>query len=141
MVARPEDDSRSTRNRRRYPRVKMSLPVRVVEASGRSWTGRSDDLSPLGIKVRDGHVTPDSMVHLEFELPGGGQTLTVASLAKRSEPDGVAFSFVNLTRPAFAVIREAVDILLLGRKLWVLIVEHDRALAELLADHVAAQGH
>jgi CheY-like chemotaxis protein len=141
MVAQPEGDSKGARSRRRYPRVKTSLQVRVVEASGKSWTGRSDDLSPLGIKVRDGHVPPDSIVHLEFELPGGGPKLTIASMATRSEPDGVAFSFVDLTRPALALIRQAVDVLLLGRKLWVLIVENDRALADLLADYVEAQGH
>ena len=141
MVAPPEDHSRSARSRRRYPRVKISLPVRVVEASGKSWTSLSDDLSPLGMKVRDGHVPPDSIVHLDFELPGGGPKLTIASFAVRNEPAGVVFAFVDLTRPAFALIRQAVDVLLLGRKLWVLIVEGDPALAALLADYVEAQGH
>ena len=141
MVAHAEDHSRSARGRRRYPRVKTSLQVRVVEASGKSWTGESHDLSPLGMKVRDGHVSPDSIVHLDFELPGGGPKLTIASFAVRNEPDGVAFSFVDLTRPAFALIRQAVDVLLLGRKLWVLIVEGDPALADLLADYVEARGH
>lgn len=138
MAQRPEDPART---RRRYPRVKTKVRVRVVEASGRSWTGETENLSPLGMKVLDGHVEPSSIVHLEFELPGGGPKLTIASFTVRDDPDGVAFSFVDLTRPAFALIRQAVDLVLLGRKLWILIIEDDPSVAGLLADYVEAQGH
>ncbi len=141
MPEQPEDQVPPVRTRRRYPRVKAPVRVRVIESSGHSWIGEAENLSPLGLKVRDGQVPPSSIVHLEFELPGGGPTLTVASFTVRNDPDGVAFSFVDLTRPAFALIRQAVDLLLLGRRLWIMIVEDDPEMASLLADYVEAQGH
>ncbi len=123
MPESPEEWTTAGMTRRRYPRVKAPVRVRVVEPSGKTWVGEAHDLSPLGMKVKAGQVAPSSIVHLEFELPGGGPTLNVASFAVRNDPDGVAFSFVDLTRTAFALIRQAVDLLLLGRKLWILIIE------------------
>ena len=140
MTREPDGRSPDPGTRRRYPRVKVSMEVRVTEPSGQSWSAEAQDLSPLGIKVRDGHVAPTSIVDLEFQLPGDGPRLTIGSFAVRDEPDGVAFTFVDLTRGAFALIRQAVDLLLLGRKLWILIVEPDEALAGLLADYVEARG-
>ncbi|MBI3630243.1 MAG: response regulator [Candidatus Rokubacteria bacterium] len=141
MPESPEKWTTAGMTRRRYPRVKAPLRVRVVELSGKTWVGEAHDLSPLGMKVKAGQVASSSPVHLEFELPGGGPTLNVTSFAVRNDPDGVAFSFVDLTRTAFALIRQAVDLLLLGRKLWILIIEDDRSVADVLADYVEAQGH
>lgn len=141
MAGQPEDRTTAGNTRRRYPRVKAPVTVRVIEPSGKSWVGEADNLSPLGIKVRDGQVAPSSIVHLEFELPGGGPRLNVASFVVRNDPDGVAFSFIDLTRSAFALIRQAVDLLLLGRSLWILVIEDDRSVADILADYVEAQGH
>jgi CheY-like chemotaxis protein len=112
-----------------------------VGASGATWNGESNDLSPLGIKVRDHHVPATSIVRLEFAVPGRGPTLSVMSFAVRNDPDGVAFSFIDLSRPAFGLLREAVDSLLLARPLWVAVVSSDSATANLLGDYVEAQGH
>ncbi len=132
--------SAAPKSHRRYSRVRVAVPVRVVGASA-TWKGESSDLSPLGMKIRDHYVPATSVVRLEFAVPGRGPTLSVTSFAVRNDPEGVAFSFVDLSRPAFGLLREAVDSLLLARPLWVAVVSSDRATADLLADYVEAQGH
>jgi CheY-like chemotaxis protein len=128
-------------SRRRYPRAEATFSVRVVEPSGRVWTGEGRDLSPFGAKIRDGHVRLHTLVRLEVDLPGGGPPVAIRALAVRSEPDGVAFAFVDLARAHYQLVRQAVDGLLLHTKLWIMIVEADRAAARVLADYVEREGH
>jgi CheY-like chemotaxis protein len=129
------------RSRRRYPRAEAAFPVRVVEPSGKVWIGEGHDLSPFGAKIRDGHLRLHTLVRLEVDLPGGGPPLAIKALAVRSEPDGVAFAFVDLARAHYHLVRQAVDGLLLHTKLWIMIVEADRAAATVLADYVEREGH
>ena len=127
--------------RRAYPRCHVALDVRVTEASGKSWTAEAEDLSPFGMRVRNGHGRRDSVVRLDFDLPRGGTHVTVKALAVRTEPDGVAFAFVDVDRAEFCLVRQAVDDLLLRRKLWIMIIEDDREVASVLADYVEREGH
>jgi CheY-like chemotaxis protein len=129
------------KTRRRYPRVNISVPVRVARPNGTTWTGESENLSPLGIKVRDGVTEVIPIVRLEFEIPGRVPTLSVTSFTVRNDRDGVAFVFIDLARPAFALLRAAVDRLLLSRKLWVAIIENDPDMASMLAEYVEGHGH
>ena len=80
-------------------------------------------------------------MRLELDLPGGGPPVAIKALAVRSEPDGVAFAFVDLARAQYHLVRQAVDGLLLHTKLWIMIVEADRAAAGVLADYVEREGH
>jgi CheY-like chemotaxis protein len=119
----------------------VTVPVRVTEPGGRTWVGDSEDLSPFGMRVRDGLSSPSALVRLEFEIPERLARLSVTSFTVRTEPDGAAFAFVSLTRPDFASLRMAVDSLLLSRKLWIAIVERDPQMAGMLADRVEELGH
>ena len=115
--------------------------MRVVEPSGKVWIGEGHDLSPFGAMIRDGHVRLHTLVRLEVDLPDGGPPVAIKALAMRSEPDGVAFAFVDLARAQYHLVRQAVDGLLLHTKLWIMIVEADRAAAGVLADYVEREGH
>ncbi len=121
-------------NSRRYPRIEDPFSVRVVEASGKSWTGEAVNLSPFGIKIREARIAPPAIVRLEFELPAGGARLTITAAAVRTDADGGAFAFINLARADFQRIRNAVESLFLRRKLWIMIVEDDPSVAAVLAD-------
>jgi CheY-like chemotaxis protein len=127
--------------RRRYPRIEVAAQVRVVDPSGPSWTGQGQDLSPFGMKVRGGHVHISAVARLEFDLPGDGPPVAIRALALRNESDGIAFAFVDLAREQFHLVRQAVDGLLLSRKLWIMIVERDQTTATALAEYVERAGH
>src|SRR5260370_8484800 len=129
------------RCRRRYPRAEAAFRVWVVEPSGQVWISEGHDLSPFGAKIRDGHVRLHTLVRLEVDLPGGGPPLAIKALAVRSESDGVAFACVDRARAQDHLVREDVDSLLLHTKLWIMIVEADRAAARVLADYVEREGH
>ena len=113
--------------------------MRVVEASGKSWVGEAANLSSFGIKIREARIAAPAIVRLEFELPTGGARFAVTAVAIRTDPDGGAFAFVNLARADFQRISNAVESLFLRRKLWIMIVEDDPALAGGLADLTEAQ--
>lgn len=132
-------DGRDPKDSRRFLRIEDRFLVRVVEASGKSWTGEAVNLSPFGIKIRNARVAPPTIVRLEFDLPTGGPQLTLTAVAVRTDPDGGAFGFVNLARADFHRIRNAVESLFLCRKLWIMIVEDDPEAAAVLAD--AAEEH
>jgi CheY-like chemotaxis protein len=121
-------------NSRRSPRIEEPFAVRVVEASGKSWVGEAVNLSSFGIKIREARIAAPAIVRLEFELPTGGARFAVTAVAIRTDPDGGAFAFVNLARADFQRISNAVESLFLRRKLWIMIVEDDPALAGGLAD-------
>ncbi|MBI3028812.1 MAG: response regulator [Candidatus Rokubacteria bacterium] len=95
-------------NRRRYPRVRVSLDVKVENAA--SAAGRVVDLSPFGVKVRSAaDVEPGGTVRLSFCPPDGEPLISVLSLLVRRDPDGHAFTFVDLTNPDFLRLKKFVD--------------------------------
>jgi CheY-like chemotaxis protein len=97
-------------NRRRYPRMAISLDVQVEDAAAGAAAGRAVDLSPFGLKVRSaGEVAPGSTVRLSFRPPDGEPLISVLSLLVRRDPDGDAFTFINLTNPDFLRLKKLVD--------------------------------
>ena len=95
-------DPEKHRNRRRSARASLTLPVKVVEYTGREWSTSTIDVSPLGMKVRvvEG-VTPGHAVKLAFSPDDGGARVDVMALLVRSDADGHSFHFVNLTDSDF----------------------------------------
>jgi CheY-like chemotaxis protein len=88
--------------RRRAPRVSVTVPVRVTEYNGAEWDTYSMNLSQFGIKVRTaGDVSPGAAAKLTFTPPDGGKPIQVMSLLVRKDHDGYAFYFVNLTGGEF----------------------------------------
>ena len=97
-------------NQRRYPRVEVSLDVKVEQAAAGTSRGRSVDLSPFGVKLRSaGEVEPGGTVRLTFSPPDGDPLISVQSLLVRKDPDGYAFTFINLTNPDFLRLKRFVD--------------------------------
>jgi len=84
--------------RRRAPRVPVTVPIRALEYSGVRWETSSIDVSQSGIKVRTAaDVRPGAAAKLTFAPPDGGAPIQVMSLLVRQDHDGYAFHFVNLT--------------------------------------------
>ncbi|GEM_PF-991314 len=128
--------------RRRYPRVDVAFPVRLEDAAGRTWHGESLNLSTGGVKVKtDANLQPGRRVRLNFKLPDGPPGITVSSLIIRQDPNGLAFSFVDLERSAVERIQKVVDSLLPRQPLRVLVVEDERRVAEVFSDFIRSQGH
>lgn len=97
-------------NQRRYPRVGISLDVKVEQLDAPRARGRSVDLSPFGLKVCSGaEVAPGGTVRLSFSPPDGDPLISVLSLVVRKDTDGHAFTFVNLTNPDFLRLKKFVD--------------------------------
>lgn len=85
-------------DRRRSPRVPVTLPVFVTEYGNAAWHATATDLSPHALKIRAREpVRPGHAVRLTFTLPDGGPSLTVMALLTREDPDGFTFFFVNPT--------------------------------------------
>ena len=128
--------------RRRHPRVDIAFPVRLEDAAGRSWHGESINLSPGGLKVKtDASLQPGRRVRLNFKLPDGLPGITAASLTVRKDPNGLAFSFVDLEHSAADRIRQVVSSLSPRQPLKVLVVEDERRVAEVFCDFIRSQGH
>ncbi|MBI2153178.1 MAG: response regulator [Candidatus Rokubacteria bacterium] len=128
--------------RRRYPRVEISFLVRLEDAAGRTWHGEAVNLSPGGLKVKtDANLQPGRRVRLNFRLPDGEAGIAASSLTVRKDPNGLAFSFVDLEQSAFERIRRVVNSLLPRQPLKVLIVEDERPVAEVFSDFLQSQGH
>jgi len=99
VLARDIATARPTTDRRRTPRARVGLPVRVRDANGSEWQTTSVDLSAGGIKVRSaGQARPVATVELSFTPPGDGERFEVASLLVRVDMDGYVFHFANLTQ-------------------------------------------
>lgn len=97
-------------NQRRYSRVKVSLEVKVEKPGVGLSNGRMVDLSPFGLKMRSAaDVEPGGTVRLSFTPPDGEPLISVLSLLVRRDPDGHAFTFVNLTNPDFTRLKKFVD--------------------------------
>lgn len=99
VLAREIATARRTPDRRRTPRARVTLPVRVRDAHGAEWETTSVDLSAGGIKIRSaGQVHPVATVELSFTPPSAGEGFEVASLLVRVDVDGYVFHFANLTQ-------------------------------------------
>lgn len=97
-------------SRRKYPRVQVSLEVKVEEPMAGQLEAQSVDLSPFGLKLRSaGQVQPGSTVRLAFRPADGEPLISVQSLLVRKDSDGQAFTFVNLTNPDFQRLQKFVD--------------------------------
>ena len=97
-------------NRRRYPRVQVSMEVTVEQPGAGQSRGQSVDLSPFGLKVRSAAaVERDGTVRLSFSPPDREPLISVLSLLVRKDPDGQAFVFVNLINPDFQRLQKFVD--------------------------------
>ena len=89
--------SREHPNRRRSPRIHLSIPVSLREYSGRELPGQLIEVGVSGGKVRLPVVLEaDTVAKLVFALPDGGPPLEVVSILVRTDPDGCAFTFVRL---------------------------------------------
>ena len=96
--------------RRRAPRARVGLPVRVLEYTGAEWEGTASSLSAFGIRVQT--TTPvkaGAAAKLSFLPPDGGPPLQVMSMLVRVYPDGCSFYFVNLTGVEFDRLRALVE--------------------------------
>ena len=90
LAGRPVD-------RRRSPRVPVTLPVRVRDYHGHEWETTSVNLSPTSMKVRaSGSPQPGPAVELSF-TPPGDEPVQVVSVLIRINLDGYVFYFTNLT--------------------------------------------
>ncbi len=128
--------------RRKYPRIEISFPVRLEDAAGRTWHGECLNLGPGGLKVKtDANLLPGRRVRLNFKLPDGEPGIAATSLILRKDPNGLAFSFVDLEPSAFQRLRRFVFSRLPQRPLKVLIVEDERPVAEFFSEFLQAQGH
>lgn len=97
-------------NRRRYPRVEISLEVKVEEPAGRDSPGQALNLSPFGLKVKSAaEAQPGGTVRLSFSPSDGQPLISVLSLTVRKDRDGHAFTFVNLTNTDFERLKRLVD--------------------------------
>ncbi len=101
----------ATVNRRRSPRLAVSLQVTVDRPEGEPLLGESVDLSPFGLKMRlAAQIQPNGLVRLLFSPPDGDQPIAVLSLVVREDPDGSAVSFVDLTHSDFERLKKFVDL-------------------------------
>src|SRR5216117_1290008 len=79
--------------RRRSPRVRVALPVRVRDHGGHEWETMSIDLGPSSMKVlAAGSASPGPVAELSF-TPPGDEPLQVVSLLIRVDLDGYVFYF------------------------------------------------
>src|SRR3990172_6902162 len=118
---------------RRFPRVEAAFPVRVQEAPGPPSEGKATDLSPSGVKIRGASVAPPAIVQLEFSLAPTDPAFSVLAVALRSDLDGTAFAFVNLTKPDFLRLRRQVETLFLRRQLYLMVIENNPDAPQTLA--------
>ncbi|MBI4589042.1 MAG: response regulator [Candidatus Rokubacteria bacterium] len=131
-----------TLGRRRYPRIAITFPVRLEDSAGRTWHGESLNLSAGGVKVKSpARLQPGRRVRLNFKLPDGGPGISAASLTVRQDPNGPAFSFVDLEGSAFDRIGRLVGSFRPRRRLKVLVIEEERAEAEAVSGFIRDQGH
>lgn len=96
-------------DRRRAPRVQVSLPARVLEYSGEEWAATCVNLSVGGAKLRAERAgRPGLAVQLSLLPREGVEPLTLLSLLVRIDVDGYAFHFANLSAAQTARLRDLV---------------------------------
>lgn len=86
------------RERRQSARIRVTFPVRVSGYDGTEAEGWAFDLSPSGIRLRSTvTLVPGAVVRLAFTPPDGQGGLSLVALLVRSNEEGHAFRFANLT--------------------------------------------
>jgi CheY-like chemotaxis protein len=110
-LARGLGDRVAPVNRRRYPRIALSVDVRVEQEAALWQPGWTTDLSPFGIRFRVPVRTlrPGHLVRLAFEPPDGQPGMSVLSLVVRLDAEDAAASFIDLTAGDFRRLRALVD--------------------------------
>jgi CheY-like chemotaxis protein len=88
------------RDRRGNARVRMTFPVRIIGYDGTQSEGWAFDLSPTGIRIRNGAALPTGIaVRLVFVPPDGRGSMSLVALLVRSNEEGHAFRYANHTAP------------------------------------------
>ena len=106
-VRRDDTEDRSeVASRRASPRVRVALPVRIVDPGGREWSAKSVDLGPFGIKI-DVRIPMQQyqIARLFLTLPDGAPPLQLAALLVRDAPDGQAFFLATATNNDLARLK------------------------------------
>ncbi|MBI4591365.1 MAG: PilZ domain-containing protein [Candidatus Rokubacteria bacterium] len=128
-------------DRRKYPRVGTGLPVSIEGTGGRTWPGKSINLSLGGLKVQShAPLRPGDRVRLRFTLPDGEPGTSAVAMINREDSNGLAFVFVEVERSAFDRIRSFVNYLLPRQPLKVLVIEDDQTVAEVFSDFIRDEG-
>lgn len=103
-------------NRRRYPRLHKSLDL-TIQAAGNRWEGKTNGLSLFGVKVTPPahpvQLARGDQVHLRLPLPDQGPPLSLTASVVRTDPDGLALSFLDLEDEQAQRLQDFVDSLLL----------------------------
>jgi len=91
-------------------RPQVTLPVRVVEQGGPTWSGTCVDLSTFGMRLRLSEpIAAEPAVRLHFTPGDGGAALSLLAPLVRREGNDYAFRFVNLTEIDFKRLTEYVQ--------------------------------
>ena len=105
------------RDRRRYPRVGVTLGV-IVDGAGALWQGKTVDLSPYGVKITlppsSVNLPPGTSVQLRLALADPEPPLSLTASVIRTDRDGVALNFVELGSEHFERLKKLVDSLIRG---------------------------
>ena len=103
------DQSEPRVDRRRSPRRRIAIPTRVIESGRVEWQGLSVNLSTFGLKIPShGSITPGASVRLQFTLPDDAPLFALAQFV-RTDPDGHAYRFVNLTATEYRRLSDLVQ--------------------------------
>ena len=103
------DQSEPRVDRRRSPRRRIAIPTRVIESGRVEWQGLSVNLSTFGLKIPShGPITPGASVRLQFTLPDDAPLFALAQFV-RTDPDGHAYRFVNLTATEYRRLSDLVQ--------------------------------
>lgn len=87
---------------RRSTRVRLTMPVTVVEYGGTTWQTASIDLSVFGMKLRPAPAARAAEhVRLSFAPPDGRARLDLFAVLVREDPRAWAYRFVNLAAGQF----------------------------------------
>ena len=97
-LSRQREQAATRAERRRGPRSRVGLPVRIVEYRGTAWAGTCLELGPAGMKLRtEAPLARGAAVKLAFAPPDNGGPIEAIALVARVEADGVvAFTFAHL---------------------------------------------
>lgn len=96
--------------RRRFPRVAVTLPIRIEGGSAGTAEGVTVDLSASGTRViTDRTLVPGDVVVLD--LPGSGELwpLRLPAVVWEAYVGGAVLVFANLAQPEFLRLREYVE--------------------------------
>jgi DNA-binding response OmpR family regulator len=96
------DRSSRWAERRRSPRARVTVLVRILDYNGAQAQGVSVELSVSGMRVRStAPLARDAAVLLSFTLPDREAPISVLSLVSNVYRDGYGFAFVNLPEGDF----------------------------------------